>query len=391
MLDTCLYLVRALLETGDTAAAEREARGCRLLVPRVEPNELRHTPEVREVLGRVDVALAAEPRGRLSVRSEPSGCAVRLAGVEVGRTPLTLDDLPRGTYGVQVECEPRERGRVRRVEVNGDAQIHVDARFDQALGSRPIVHARGEHALEALRELARRLGVSIVALEPTERGGWIARLVEPSEIGEPIALGLRGEAHDFVAHLRGVTPSGRVSEERSPAWLGAGLTVVALGLGAYAGGIVTHRFRANEGDDYVAADPAAPDFLGAQDRWLRYQLPTHLLAYAGGTVVALGLALALPERDGTPWWAWLSGVVGVTTAAIGAALVATLPDCGQIAVERRACVNRGQGGQRTSFVVSTAIPLLAVPLTYLFGRGSRVRVEGSASARHATLGLRGTF
>jgi hypothetical protein len=116
-----------------------------------------------------------------------------------------------------------------------------------------------------------------------------------------------------------------------------------------------------------------------------------VLAYTGGALLAGGLALALPERDGTPWWAWLSGGLGLATAGIGAALVVALPTCDDVAEQRRACVNRGQGGQRSSFLVSAALPMLAVPLTYLLGRGSKVRVEGSAGADHALMSLRGSF
>ncbi|MCB9603806.1 MAG: PEGA domain-containing protein [Sandaracinus sp.] len=399
VLDTCLYLVRAFLETGDTPQAETQARECRRLVPRVDPSQFRHTPEVRELLERVDAAIAREPLGRLVVESEPSGCAVRLAGVASGQTPFTLVDLAQGTYGVQVECSPEDRGRVHRVEVRtGETRVHIDTRFESALRSRPIVHARGAEAIDALKKLSRRMDVSIVALEPTARGGWTARLIERNEVGERVELGPRGEAHEFVASLRGgdervrtaraPTSEGRA---RSPRWLATGLVLAAVGIGAYGGGLATHRLRAKAGDTYVAREPVDPDFVARQRDWLDYQVPTHVLAYVGGAFVAAGFAFALPERDGTPWWAWLSGGVGLLTAGIGAALVVTFPDCEQVAETPRACVDRGQGGQRSSFLVSAALPLLAVPFTYLFGRDAPVRVEGSGSATHATLSLRGTF
>ncbi|MCA9616303.1 MAG: PEGA domain-containing protein, partial [Myxococcales bacterium] len=353
----------------------------------------------RELLERVDAAIAREPLGRLVVESEPSGCAVRLAGVASGQTPFTLVDLAQGTYGVQVECSPEDRGRVHRVEVRtGETRVHIDTRFESVLRSRPIVHAHGDDALDALKKLSRRMDVSIVALEPTARGGWTARLIERNDVGERVELGLRGEAHEFVVSLRdgdgGSRParSSRSDDvERSPVWLATGLVLVAAGVGAYGGGIATHRLRAKAGDTYAELQATDPEFVQRQQDWLAYQVPTHVLAYVGGAFVAAGFAFALPEREGTPWWAWLSGGVGLLTAGLGAALVVTLPDCEQVAETQRACVNRGQGGQRSSFLVSTALPLLTVPFTYLFGRDAPVRVEGSGSATHATLSLRGTF
>ena len=52
VLDTCLFMVRAYVETKNPAEARRQARECRRLVPRVEPSAFRHTPEVRDLLGR---------------------------------------------------------------------------------------------------------------------------------------------------------------------------------------------------------------------------------------------------------------------------------------------------------------------------------------------------
>ena len=46
MLDTCLYMVRVLLDTGAVSRATTLAQECRQLVPRVEPTAYMHPPEV---------------------------------------------------------------------------------------------------------------------------------------------------------------------------------------------------------------------------------------------------------------------------------------------------------------------------------------------------------
>ncbi|MBT8467908.1 MAG: hypothetical protein KJN97_04070, partial [Deltaproteobacteria bacterium] len=53
VLDTCLFMVRAYVETKNDVEARKQARECRRLVPRVEPSAFRHTPEVRELLAEV--------------------------------------------------------------------------------------------------------------------------------------------------------------------------------------------------------------------------------------------------------------------------------------------------------------------------------------------------
>ncbi|KPK50507.1 MAG: hypothetical protein AMJ63_14500 [Myxococcales bacterium SG8_38_1] len=84
VLDTCLFMVRAYVETKNSVEARRQARECRQLVPRVEPSAFRHTPEVRAVLAQVDAEIASEAPGTLEVTSTPPDCLVRINGVELG-------------------------------------------------------------------------------------------------------------------------------------------------------------------------------------------------------------------------------------------------------------------------------------------------------------------
>jgi hypothetical protein len=110
VLDTCLFMVRAYVETKNGAEARRQARECRRLVPRVEPTAFRHTPEVRELLAEVDAEMASESPGTLEVQSVPPDCLLRINGIEFGRTPLSGIELPVGSYRIQVECEEAHRG-----------------------------------------------------------------------------------------------------------------------------------------------------------------------------------------------------------------------------------------------------------------------------------------
>ncbi|MGB5523493.1 MAG: PEGA domain-containing protein, partial [Polyangiales bacterium] len=141
VLDTCLFMVRAYVETKNDAEARKQARECRRLVPRVEPTAFRHTPEVRELLTQVDQEMASEAPGDLEVRSTPSDCVVRINGVEFGRTPLSGIELPVGTYRVQVECEEDKRGRIHRVDISsGPNLLDFNAALERAVRTRPVLH-----------------------------------------------------------------------------------------------------------------------------------------------------------------------------------------------------------------------------------------------------------
>ena len=141
VLDTCLFMVRAYLETKNHAEARRQARECRQLVPRVEPTAFRHTPEVRELLDEVDAQIAAEAPGVLSVTSSSPGCLVRINGVEFAKTPLSGIELPVGIYRVQIECDEGQRGRIHRVAIHsGNNTLAFDAELERAVRSRPVLH-----------------------------------------------------------------------------------------------------------------------------------------------------------------------------------------------------------------------------------------------------------
>ncbi|MEM9730203.1 MAG: PEGA domain-containing protein, partial [Myxococcota bacterium] len=91
-LDTCLYMVRVLLDTGAESQAKSMVQECRRLVPRTAPTKYMHPPEVRKLLSEVDATRRSRAR-RIEVTSNPEGCAVRVNGVILGKTPITLRDL----------------------------------------------------------------------------------------------------------------------------------------------------------------------------------------------------------------------------------------------------------------------------------------------------------
>ncbi|MBC7172575.1 MAG: PEGA domain-containing protein, partial [Polyangiaceae bacterium] len=136
VLNSCLYVVRALIAMRQTAAAREETIRCRVMVPDLTPRGTRHPPEVVSLVRRVDLELA-DMAQRLVVETSEPGCGVYINGRRLGSTPLTLDSLHAATYRVQVECDPDVPGRVHEVELTEPTQrVFVDSRYETVVRSR---------------------------------------------------------------------------------------------------------------------------------------------------------------------------------------------------------------------------------------------------------------
>lgn len=139
VLDTCLYMVRALLETNDAVGARAHVAECVLLVPRGEPATLMHPPLVSALYERTRNA-GRRNAASLLVESAPSGCGVRINGVLFGETPLETNELSKGDYAVQVECDGTRRGRIHPAKVGSETtKIFVDTPSDRTQPARVVV------------------------------------------------------------------------------------------------------------------------------------------------------------------------------------------------------------------------------------------------------------
>lgn len=440
VLDTCLYDVRARLRREGTAPARARLAECRELAPRAEPSRLRHPPEVVALLREHDEARAARADAQLTLTSTPPACRLRLGGVDFGETPARLETLSPGNYALQVECSPDERGRLHRVTLgSGDNHVHVDVRFDRALRSRPIVHFdpagddelriafahRVARAFEHPVLVQRQLDPNTFELIWIDPGGPRARVISSVYLDPAVALrSLRaGRSEDLRSTpptelappslpdepaplLPAAIAAAAADEEASeaapsrpldtpprlPRWRRAlGWSLVGLGTLSLAAVPALQVERGSRGDRYVIAEPVDPDFLGRQNRWESMGVGVYVTSGAGGLLGIGGLILAAPPRARTPVAAWVAGGLGV--AATGAALALGLSapgGCENTAVDRRACVDRGQALGWTALAASAAGVLLSAPLLYLVERG-RVQLDVDVARGGGTLRLLGTF
>ena len=112
------------------------------------------------------------------------------------------------------------------------------------------------------------------------------------------------------------------------------------------------------------------------------------------------MPLALPERHKTPWWAWVSGGVGLGLAGFSIAwgVTADAEPAGSCSsptlnsTEVRSCISRGDQTSVALLTGLTSAPLITMPLVYLL-RPTRARLEPQVEVGRSGgyLGLRGHF
>jgi hypothetical protein len=451
VFDTCLYNVRAVLATESESRARSVARECRRLVPRAEPSPYMHPPAVTALLDEID-ALQAKQSGELRVDSLPSGCPARLNGVLLGETPVSMGDLFPGEYRVQVECDPAERGRVHLVTVGaGRAEQLVDTRFDAALTSRPSLELhyakRGEaakHRLSDARQIAKAVSANQLVLMGIDDGVMAIQRVDASPSGSNVFLAAArvtvdedgpspaelmsaavaitsGECTDFTSGAPAPLDCGRAPAASSAApaaadWperrrprgqFIAGMTLVGVGVAGLATGYALLIPRSSAAEDWIAvvdADAsngaAQASDTSAQQRWLDLRSGIIASASVGSAALVTAMPLALPNRDRTPWWAWVSGGVGLGLGAFSIAYGVTADpqpsaSCSAATVDPtvpRACATRGDQTSVALLTGLTAAPLITMPLVYLFRRNPKtLEPQVQVTRGVAYFGLRGRF
>jgi len=444
VLDTCLYTVRALLETGSQSRAKATAQECRQLVPRGEPSPFMHPPAVTKLLSEIDAARARQT-GVLRVDSEPSGCTARINGVALGETPLEFGGLFPGQYRVQVECDPEQHGRVHVATVrSGRVDMLVDLRFDRVVETRPTLHLRYESKpdeqqqrvadAQRVSEIAPASGLLLMSMptpgmvelellsgEPLARQS-LARITAGSRgpsrgdialaahalaagkcmdftAAQPVAFRCDGSGEVEIVAVAAVDddwPAGR----RPRGQFISGLTLVGIGSVSLIVGYTLLAPRATAAESWARGVDAVGQDRTNQQTWLDLGNLSLAMGAIGSAALITAMPLALPERDKTPWWAWVSGGVGLGLAGFSIAYGVTAEakpgtscsDLVHTADSVRSCINRGERISLSVLTGLTAAPLITMPLVYLF-RPSKARLEPSVEVGRSSgyVSLRGRF
>jgi hypothetical protein len=439
VLDTCLYLVRARLETGDETGAARQAQECVRIVPSGKPAPQMHPPAVVELYEEAATHSPARA-STLLVESEPSKCALRVNGVLAGDTPFQLTDLYPGRYQVQVECELNTPSRVHSVDVpRGSTSVFVFDRVDRSVHTAPLLHLRYEDPPEPLRlardarQVGRALPASAVVVASAASADVLELRVVTGTQAEPAlvrvtmsaagpsddaavkasAALLAGECWDFTHDeplqldcrtgeplaVAGTDLSGEKPERVGPprGQFISGLTLASAGAASLLAGYGLLITRRAAGDDWLA-DPGS---LDAHDKWLNLGTGVIITGSTGSAMLVTAMPLVLPYKSKTPWWAWLSGGVGVGLAAASIATAVTADakpaqSCSVNNLNPEPCANRAKQTDLAIMLGVTAAPLLSMPLVYLFRKSEKqlaAELSPSISFHRSggALGVRGAF
>jgi len=421
VLNSCLYLVRALADSGDETAALEQSVDCARLVPDLLPAASEHPPNVRQLFQQAAAELDSGPHGGLRVDSEPQGCAVYLNGRRLGSTPFRREELPTGEYRVQVECTETGRpGRVHRIVLSAEPrEIVIDSRFDTVLrtSGRDL---RLEYASVEEEQRWRLYDATLVAelveasdlLMVTPEGDAVLRVdrvdVLHQRVIASVRLAFTAEGIDAdavrrgVAHLlaprsmdltgeteremrawvpaRGVPRMSRAALEAqltrvTPAWDDEtppdlddadGDGGVWVGVGLAAGGFVSLaaawgvQVQWSEKQAAVRdTDPLDSRYPGRVEDRDGYVLPTLVLGGAGALLGTAALPFLLDD-EGPAWWHWTLAGTGALGTAIGAILWSREGSC-----ENTMCTSRERTVPLGPLLIATSVPLLAMPVVAL--------------------------
>lgn len=128
-LGTFFYLSMAYNAKELKPQAEHELREMVILDPKRENRKFSskyYPPEVLEVYKKVRKSVLKGEKGKLSVKSNPSGASVFVDSRPVGNTPLKVNDLPTGEHFISLEKKGFSRWSDSKFVVQGENSVEVD-------------------------------------------------------------------------------------------------------------------------------------------------------------------------------------------------------------------------------------------------------------------------
>jgi hypothetical protein len=179
-------------------------------------------------------------------------------------------------------------------------------------------------------------------------------------------------------------------DTRTPKIVGASLAIaggVSL-VGAWATYVARQNYRLRSRRSLPADDIASWESQGAWAFWLGM----------GGAAALVGSEyVLLPEAKDVPTLAWIGGLAGLVTGAVGAGFFIGGTQCAPLAVRPgavipKACLSGTADDVFGLLLIQTSLPLLNLPLTYLLRSAFATEPEPlTFEVGPGSLTVRGTF
>ncbi|HKP61538.1 MAG TPA: hypothetical protein VJV78_32635 [Polyangiales bacterium] len=173
IFDNCLMASYLWERAEQHQPALRQMLECTRSFPGFRPEGRAYPAEVRRLFEEAALQQSQLEPSALRVQSVGrNGCGVRLNGMDVGKSPLLLNEVRSGNARVQLECDPGSVGRIHNLELKpGDNEVSIDPLFDAAVHSQgglwlayPNERERDKRAAADAQTIGLALGVRVVML-----------------------------------------------------------------------------------------------------------------------------------------------------------------------------------------------------------------------------------
>ena len=357
-------------------------------------------------------------------------CTVRFNGLNVGTAPAELR-VQRGWAGVQLECNDKP-ARMHVIMLSQPKQhlvidpvleyaVHVDgaALWLRYQDEATLARRAEEHGLAvttALRVprglLARRkpegdFRLALLDAESQRTSAETAWDGNEATLSDALARLLQG--HTTPAPLVATTVEPPTSDFKTHTLVGLPTAwawswpIIGVAYGGSVGLSLLMLSQRADDREYATFLPTSQnpitfirsELANLRSGYNRRGVMSLAFSSASNALAIAGSVLALPEDEGIPYWAYISGGVGVALAGTGAVLLAKNQSCGLT----DGCTfskNWDRDPLLPALLMIHAVGPLSVPLAYLIEKAvgaspGSVHLEASATASSAYFSLQGSF
>lgn len=378
LFDACIAEAWLHVQLGEGESARSDLRRCRESYPDIAVDAHAMSSQVYDLVVEIDAELAARPAFQITVTGADAGCELSLDGRRRAVAPAAIEGVFSGEHRLEIECAGMRRTRIHSVLLGAaDLTIDVDPAFDDALRTaggvwldyESAAHLGAHRATDA-RALGRALSASDVVL--VAMGGSSVRLdridVASGEVTASVTLPLPLDGPGAATALREGHGAGRTDGTLPAAGhddtgLVVGLTLLGVGVASIGAAWGTYAWRYDLGQsvyDVAPGTPAHADRLAARDA--ATPVP-YTLGSIGALAATVSLPFWLPETNEFPWWSAIPAAAGAALLGVG---IYQYTGDGRCVDLRNGCAQTYATTLSGTLWLESSIPLLAVPVVYLF-------------------------